>query len=69
MLGRPVVQLVHGEGSRKDQMDSLIKRFWYINAVNERITLRLASRIVCVNANIIERFKKVMPQLVAKSGF
>ncbi|MCX5571029.1 glycosyltransferase [Kaistia nematophila] len=67
MLGRPVVQLVHGEGSRKDQMDSLIKRFWYINALNERIALRLASRIVCVNQNIIERFKKVMPQFVTKS--
>ena len=39
LIGRPVVQIVHGEGSRKDQMDSLIRRFWYLNLANERIAL------------------------------
>jgi len=67
LIGRPVVQVVHGEGSRKDRMDSLIRRFWYLNLVNERIALSLASRIVCVNANIIERFRRIAPRFVAKS--
>lgn len=67
MLGRPVVQIVHGEGSRKDRMDSLIRRFWYLNLVNERIALSLASRIVCVNGNIIERLRRIAPRLAAKS--
>jgi glycosyltransferase involved in cell wall biosynthesis len=67
LIGRPVVQIVHGEGSRKDRMDSLIKRFWYVNLVNERIALSLADRIVCVNANIIERFKRIAPSFVPKS--
>ncbi|MCX5495981.1 glycosyltransferase [Kaistia dalseonensis] len=67
LIGRPVVQIVHGEGSRKDKMDSLIRRFWYLNLVNERIALSLASRIVCVNASIIERFKKIAPRLLSKS--
>ena len=67
LIGRPVVQLVHGEGSRKDRMDSLIRRFWYLNLVNERIALSLASRIVCVNANIIERFRRIAPRFVVKS--
>lgn len=67
LLGRPVVQIVHGEGSRKDRMDSLIRRFWYLNLVNERIALSLASRIVCVNGNIIERLSRIAPRLAAKS--
>jgi len=67
LIGRPVVQIVHGEGSRKDRMDSLIRRFWYLNLVNERIALSLASRIVCVNANIIERFRRIAPRFADKS--
>ncbi|MCX5513186.1 hypothetical protein C3941_01105 [Kaistia algarum] len=67
LIGRPVVQIVHGEGSRKDRMDSLIRRFWYVNLLNERIALSLASRIVCVNGNIIERFRRIAPHFVRKS--
>lgn len=66
MIGRPVLQIVHGEGSRKDQMDSLIRRFWYVNLANERLALSLADRIVCVNANIIERLRRIAPPLAAK---
>jgi glycosyltransferase involved in cell wall biosynthesis len=67
LIGRPVVQIVHGEGSRKDRMDSLIRRFWYLNLLNERIALSLASRIVCVNGNIIERFRRIAPGFARKS--
>ena len=67
MIGRPVLQIVHGEGSRKDQMDSLIRRFWYLNLANERLALSLADRIVCVNANIIERLRRIAPSFAAKS--
>lgn len=67
LIGRPVLQIVHGEGSRKDQMDSLIRRFWYLNLANERLALSLADRIVCVNANIIERLRRIAPPLAAKS--
>ena len=40
-LGHPVVQLVHGEGSKGDKMDSLIKRYWWIHRLNEEVA-RLA---------------------------
>jgi len=42
-LGHPVVQLVHGEGSKDQKMDSLIKRFWWIHRLNEALALRLAT--------------------------
>ncbi len=67
LLGIPAVQTVHGEGSRDDKMDSLIKQLWYIHSLNERIALRLASRIICVNANIVKRMERLFPKQVSKA--
>jgi glycosyltransferase involved in cell wall biosynthesis len=66
-LGHPVVQLVHGEGSKDDKMDSLIKRYWWIHRLNEEVALRLASRIVAVNPNIVARYERDMPKIAAKA--
>ncbi|WP_237152771.1 glycosyltransferase [Oryzibacter oryziterrae] len=66
-LGHPVVQLVHGEGSKGDKMDSLIKRFWWIHRLNEELALRLADRVVAVNPNIIARYEREMPKIAAKA--
>ena len=66
-IGNPVVQVVHGEGSKNDQMDSLIKRFWWIHRLNEEIALRLADRVVAVNSNIIRRYEAEMPRIAAKA--
>ncbi len=67
LLRRPAVQIVHGEGSREDKMDSLIKKFWFVHAFNERLALRLAHRIVCVNPNIVTRMQREFPHAVAKA--
>lgn len=66
-LGNRVVQVVHGEGSKADKMDSLIKRFWWIHRLNEEIALRLADRVVAVNPNIVRRYEREMPKVAAKA--
>lgn len=67
MLGLKTVQIVHGEGTKKDKMDSLIKKYWFIHSSAERLALRLADRIMCVNPNIVERIKREFPAAVAKA--
>ena len=57
----PVVQVVHGEGRKDQKMDSLIKKFWYIQAMNEKIAMSLANHILCVNPNIKKRVDKEFP--------
>ena len=57
LLGKPVVQIIHGEGSKADKMDSLIKKYWFLHRMNEEIAIRLADRIVCVNSNIARRLE------------
>jgi glycosyltransferase involved in cell wall biosynthesis len=66
-VGNPVVQVVHGEGSRGDKMDSLIKRYWWLHSLNEKVALGLAARVVGVNPNIIRRFEREMPQIARKA--
>lgn len=67
LLRRPAVQIVHGEGSREDKMDSLIKKFWFVHAFNERLALRLAHRVMCVNPNIVARMRREFPHVVPKA--
>jgi glycosyltransferase involved in cell wall biosynthesis len=61
LLRRPAVQVVHGEGSRGDKMDSLIKKYWFVHRTMEELAIRLASAIVCVNPNIEARLKRKLP--------
>jgi glycosyltransferase involved in cell wall biosynthesis len=67
LLGLKTVQMVHGEGRKDQEMDSLIKKLWFIHRTNEWIALRLADRVLCVNENIIRRFENVLPFAVRKS--
>ena len=36
MLGLPLVVLAHNEGTGKDEMDSLLKRYWWLHLLNQR---------------------------------
>lgn len=58
LLGKPAIQIIHGEGSKIDKMDSLIKKYWFLHRANEKIAIRLANKIVCVNSNIVRRLEK-----------
>jgi len=61
LLRRPTIQIVHGEGSKGDTMDSLIKKYWFVHRTMEEAALRLADAIVCVNPNIEAKIKRKLP--------
>ena len=69
LLGKPTVQVVHGEGSKQDKMDSLIKKYWFLHRTSEEIAMRLASAIVCVNPNIEAQVKKKLPKRASSITF
>lgn len=69
LIGHPVVQLVHGEGSKGDKMDTILARYWWLYRLNEWIALNLANRVVGVNPNIIARYEREMPRIARKSEF
>ena len=61
LLRRPAIQIVHGEGSKRDTMDSLIKKYWFLHRTMEETALRLADAIVCVNPTIEAKIKQKLP--------
>ena len=69
LMNYPVVQIIHGEGSRDEKMDSLIKKFWFLHRLNEQIALRLAHQIVCVNPNILARLEKMNINFAKRAVF
>ena len=69
LIGHPVVQLVHGEGTKGDKMDTVLGRHWWLYRLLEKIALTLATRVVAVNPNIISRYEREMPRIARKSEF
>jgi glycosyltransferase involved in cell wall biosynthesis len=69
LLRRPSLQVIHGEGSKTDKMDSLIRKFWFLHRMNEALAIRLASRIVCVNPNILGRLEREKPEAAKRAVF
>ena len=67
LLGLKTVQMVHGEGSKDDKMDSLIKKYWFIHRLNEKLALYLASQIQCVNPSIVKRIEREFPKQAHKA--
>jgi len=67
LLGLPAFQMVHGEGSRGDKMDSLIKSYWFLHALGERLALRWATGIFCVNPAIVKRIAAEFPRELPKA--
>lgn len=55
-LGLRFVLISHNEGNpRVDQMDSLLSRFWFVNALTERLAMRLAGHAFGVTEKIRAR--------------
>lgn len=69
LMNYPTVQIIHGEGSRGEKMDSLIKKYWFLHRLNEQIAIRLAHRIVCVNPNIVARLKTMNARSAKRADF
>ena len=67
LLGLKSLQMVHGEGSKEQKMDSLIKKLWLVHRFNETVALTLADKVLCVNPNIVTRLEKILPRAVRKA--
>jgi glycosyltransferase involved in cell wall biosynthesis len=67
LLGLPSVVMVHNEGAKDDEMDSVLKRYWFLHSLNERIAVTLAKKVYGVNPNIVERIKRLYPAAAAKT--
>ena len=69
LLGIPTLQMVHGEGDPNRPMDSILKKYWFLNQWNERITISVATRIVGVNPNIVKHIGQRFPFAIPKTEF
>lgn len=65
-LAIPFVQMLHGEGAPKLQMDSLLKSYRYLHNVNEWVAVKACDRFLCVNPIITERIRKTYPSQAHK---
>ena len=67
LLGRPAVQMIHGEGRRDDAMDSLTRRYWFVHRAAKRIALGSAARVLCVNRDLVTDLETESPAAAAKA--
>jgi glycosyltransferase involved in cell wall biosynthesis len=65
-MGVPFVQMLHGEGAPKLQMDSLLKSYRYVHNINEWLALKSCDAFLCVNPLITERIRATYPRDAAK---
>lgn len=67
-LGCRLVVIFHNEGDPKtDKMDSMLKRYWWIQDIAETIAFRLADRIFCVTAKLRDRVGEKHPRQLKKT--
>jgi glycosyltransferase involved in cell wall biosynthesis len=61
-LGVPFIQMLHGEGAPKLQMDSLLKKYPFVHNLGERFAMASCRKFLCVNPFITERLKQTYPR-------
>lgn len=61
ILRLPFVQMLHGEGVPKLQMDSLLRRYSFVHNAGERFAVAKSEKFLCVNPHITERLQKTYP--------
>jgi glycosyltransferase involved in cell wall biosynthesis len=61
ILRLPFVQMLHGEGVPKLQMDSLLRRYSFVHTAGERFAVAASEKFLCVNPHITERLQKTYP--------
>ncbi len=61
LLRLPFVQMLHGEGAPKMQMDSLLRKYSFVHNMGERFAVSMSERFLCVNPFITERLQKTYP--------
>ena len=62
VLRLPFVQMLHGEGAPKLQMDSLLRKYSFVHNTGERFAVAMSEKFLCVNPFITERLQKTYPR-------
>ncbi|MGY3608729.1 glycosyltransferase [Bradyrhizobium sp. Leo121] len=62
ILRLPFVQMLHGEGAPKLQMDSLLRKYSFVHNTGERFAVTMSEKFLCVNPFITERMQKTYPR-------
>jgi glycosyltransferase involved in cell wall biosynthesis len=62
VLRLPFVQMLHGEGAPKLQMDSLLRKYAFVHNRGERFAVAMSEKFLCVNPFITERLQKTYPR-------
>jgi glycosyltransferase involved in cell wall biosynthesis len=62
VLRLPFVQMLHGEGAPKLQMDSLLRRYSFVHNAGERFAVATSTKFLCVNPFITERLQRTYPR-------
>jgi len=62
VLRLPFIQMLHGEGVPKLQMDSLLRRYSFVHNAGERFAMATSAKFLCVNPYITERLQKTYPR-------
>ncbi len=62
VLRLPFVQMLHGEGAPKLQMDSLLRKYSFVHNTGERFAVSMSEKFLCVNPFITERMQKTYPR-------
>jgi glycosyltransferase involved in cell wall biosynthesis len=62
VLRLPFVQMLHGEGVPKLQMDSLLRKYWFVHHAGERFAVSTSAKFLCVNPFITERLQSTYPR-------
>ena len=61
-LGAPFIQMLHGEGAPKLQMDSLLRKYPFVHHIGERFAMAMSAKFLCVNPFITERLQQTYPR-------
>ncbi len=61
-LGTPFIQMLHGEGAPRLQMDSLLKKYRFVHHIGERFAMATSRKFLCVNPFITERLQETYPR-------
>lgn len=67
-LGIPFIQMLHGEGAPKLQMDSLLSSYRYVHNINEWLAIKACDKFMCVNPIITERIRGAYRSSAGKIG-
>ena len=62
VLRLPFVQMLHGEGAPKLQMDSLLRKYSFVHNTGERFAVAMSEKFLCVNPFITERLQQTYPR-------